>query len=115
MVVTEKTRDIGLLRAVGAGRKNIMFIFILLGLIVGALGAGFGVLGGYTLCRFIQILQLEMPGDGSIYYVKYVPCDMSLWDFLWVCIYTMIVSFLASIYPAVRASRLIPVEALRFS
>lgn len=115
MVVTEKTRDIGLLRAIGAGRRNVMSIFILLGLIVGALGVIFGVAGGLTICSIIQTFPPEMPGDGQVYYLKYLPCDMEAMDFLWVSIYTMAVSFLASIYPAVRASRFIPVEALRFS
>ena len=115
MVVMEKTRDIGLLRAMGAGRKNVMLIFILLGIIVGTMGASLGVGLGYAVCRFIQIFQIEMPGDNSIYYLKYVPCHMEIWDFLWVCVYTVTVSFLASIYPAVRASRLAPVDALRFS
>ncbi len=115
MVVTEKTRDIGLLRAIGAGRKNVMVIFIMLGLIVGALGVFFGMAGGLTLCSIIKAFPPELPGDGKIYYLKYLPCEMQLMDFVWVSIYTMIVSFLASIYPAVRASRFIPVEALRFS
>ncbi len=115
MVVTEKTRDIGLLRAIGAGRRNVMSIFILLGLIVGALGVVFGVAGGLTICSIIKTFPPEMPGDGQVYYLKYLPCDMEAMDFLWVSIYTMAVSFLASIYPAVRASRFIPVEALRFS
>ncbi|MGC9326234.1 MAG: FtsX-like permease family protein [Candidatus Hinthialibacter sp.] len=115
MVVTEKTRDIGLLRAIGAGRRNVMSIFVLLGIIVGALGAVFGVAGGYTICSIIQIFPPELPGDGQVYYLKYLPCDMEAMDFIWVSVYTLVVSFLASIYPAVRASRFIPVEALRFS
>lgn len=115
MVVTEKTRDIGLLRAIGAGRRNIMMIFILLGIIVGLLGTSLGVVGGYTVCRLIQWLQLDLPGDGMIYYLKYLPCEMEISDFINVSLYTFSVSFLASIYPAVRASRFVPVEALRFS
>ncbi len=115
MVVTEKTRDIGLLRAIGAGRKNIMLIFILLGLIVGALGAGLGVAGGFSICKVLQMFPPEMPGEGRVYYLKYLPCEMDIMDFVWVSVYTLIVSFLASIYPAVRAARFTPVDALRFS
>ncbi|HOL95565.1 MAG TPA: ABC transporter permease [bacterium] len=115
MVVTEKTRDIGLLRAIGAGRKNIMLIFIFLGLIVGALGAGLGVLGGFSICTFLQMFPPELPGEGRVYYLKYLPCEMELMDFVWVSVYTLVVSFLASIYPAVRAARFTPVDALRFS
>lgn len=115
MIVTQKTRDIGLLRAIGAKRKNVMAIFILLGLIVGALGVIFGVAGGLTTCTIIKLFPPEMPGKGEVYYLKYLPCEMELMDFIWVSLYTMVVSFLASIYPAVRASRFIPVDALRFS
>lgn len=115
MVVTEKTRDIGLLRAIGAGRANIMSIFILLGLIVGSLGVLLGVAGGYGICTFIQWFPIEMPGEGQVYYLRHLPCDMELLDFVWVSIYTMGVSFLASIYPAIRASRFVPVDALRFT
>lgn len=115
MVVTEKTRDIGLLRALGAGRVNIMFIFMGLGVLIGAMGALTGAGVGYIICTFIQIYPIEMPGGGSIYYLQHLPCDMEARDFLWVTLYTFIVSFLASIYPAIRASRAVIVEALRFS
>lgn len=115
MVVTEKTRDIGLLRAIGAGRKNILFLFLSLGILVGAIGAIFGAGGGFLICKFIQLFPPELPGGGRIYYLQYLPCEMELWDFINVSVYTFFVSFLASIYPAVRAARFAPVEALRFS
>ncbi len=115
MIVTEKTRDIGLLRAIGAGRGNIRLIFISLGLIVGLLGTSIGIIGGYTLCSLIQAFPPELPGEGRIYYLQYLPCEMEFFDFISVSIYTTCVSFLASIYPAFRASRFVPVDALRFS
>ncbi|MBD3268301.1 FtsX-like permease family protein [bacterium] len=115
MVVTEKTRDIGLLRAIGAGRGNVMCIFIILGLIVGILGTGAGVSIGFFLCKIIQWYKIQIPGGGEVYYLKYLPCDMQLLDFIGVSIYTTIISFLASLYPSIRASKLVPVDALRFS
>jgi lipoprotein-releasing system permease protein len=115
MVVTEKTRDIGLLRAVGAGRRNILKIFLTLGVLVGLIGASLGVLGGFTICTILQMFPPELPGEGRIYYLKYLPCEMEVMDFISVAGYTFVVSFLASIYPAVRAARLSPVDALRFS
>ena len=115
MVVTEKTRDIGLLRAVGAGRWNILKLFLLLGILVGTIGAVLGVAGGFSLCKIIQWFPPELPGEGQIYYLKYLPCEMEWTDFIGVALYTLLVSFLASLYPAIRASRLIPIEALRFS
>jgi lipoprotein-releasing system permease protein len=92
-----------------------MLIFIFLGLLVGTIGAGLGVAGGFTICKLIQWFPPELPGEGQIYYLKYLPCEMELWDFVGVSVYTFFVSFLASLYPAFRASKLMPVEALRFN
>lgn len=115
MVVTEKTRDIGLLRALGAGRRNVMMIFMGLGVLIGALGAIAGAGIGYGICTFIQTYPIELPGDGGIYYLKYLPCVMKPADFFWATLYTFLVSFLASIYPSLRAARFMIVDALRFS
>ncbi|MBI1386944.1 MAG: FtsX-like permease family protein [bacterium] len=115
MVVTEKTRDIGLLRAIGAGRANVMSVFIMLGIYIGALGALLGVGIGYAICVFLQVYPIEMPGGGSVYYLRYIPCEPEIADFIWVTVYTFVISLLASIYPAIRASRAIIVESLRFS
>ena len=115
MLVTQKTRDIGLLRAIGAGRSSIMYIFIFLGLIIGILGAGSGMTVGFILCKIIQLVHISLPGGGRVYYLPFLPCEMQMMDFIWVSLYTVLVSFLASLYPATRASKLVPVEALRFS
>lgn len=115
MVVTEKTRDIGLLRAIGAGRKNILFLFLSLGTLIGFIGVMLGLLIGFGLCLFIQVYPIELPGGGSVYYLRYIPCKPELMDFLWVMVYTFLISLLASVYPAIRASRAIIVDSLRFS
>ncbi len=115
MVVTEKTRDIGLLRAIGAGRKNILVLFLTLGTLIGSIGVILGLLIGYGLCLFIQVYPIQLPGGGSIYYLRYIPCKPELIDFIWVMVYTFFISLLASVYPAFRASRAIIVDSLRFS
>lgn len=115
MVVTEKTRDIGLLRAIGAGRRNVMFLFLSLGILIGLIGVFLGLGLGYAVCLFIQVYPIELPGGGSIYYLRYIPCEPEATDFFWVTVYTFIISLLASVYPAFRASRAVIVDSLRFS
>lgn len=115
MVVTEKTQDIGLLRAIGAGRKNILMLFLSLGTLIGFIGVIAGLLIGYALCIFIQVYPIELPGGNSVYVLRYIPCKPELMDFMWVMFYTFLISLLASIYPAFRASRAVIVDSLRFS
>lgn len=115
MVVTEKTQDIGLLRAIGAGRKNILMLFLSLGTLIGFIGVIAGLIIGYALCVFIQVYPIELPGGNSVYVLRYIPCKPELLDFVWVMFYTFIISLFASIYPAFRASRAVIVDSLRFS
>lgn len=114
MIVMAKTRDIGLLRAIGSSRRSVLMIFLMVGIYIGVIGTVLGIACGYGICSFIQVYPIQLPGNGQVYNLKYLPCDMEINDFLGVTIYTVIISFLAAIYPAVRASRLLPVEALRF-
>lgn len=115
MIVMAKTRDIGMLRAVGSSRRSVMMIFLLVGIYIGLIGTVLGIVGGYGICSFIQVYPIELPGNGQVYNLKYLPCDMQMSDFTGVAIYTFCISFLAAIYPAVRASKLLPVEALRYN
>ncbi|MDP8246037.1 MAG: ABC transporter permease [Candidatus Hinthialibacter antarcticus] len=115
MVVTEKTQDIGLLRALGAGRNNILMLFLSLGTLIGFIGVILGLIIGYGICWFIQVYPIELPGGNSVYVLRYIPCKPEMMDFLWVMFYTFLISLLASIYPAFRASRSVIVDSLRFS
>lgn len=114
MIVMAKTRDIGLLRAIGSSRRSVLSVFLLVGIYIGIIGTALGIACGYGLCSIIQVYPIQLPGAGQVYNLKYLPCDMQIHDFLGVTVYTIVISFLAAIYPAIRASRLHPVEALRF-
>lgn len=114
VMVTEKAKDIGILKAIGATRAAIMAIFSLQGLIIGLIGVIFGAAGGMGLSLLLKKYHFAiLPGD--IYYgINYLPVKMSAIDYLVITGAALLISFIASIYPAYQASRLHPVEALRY-
>jgi lipoprotein-releasing system permease protein len=113
MIVMEKTREIGILKSMGATSKMIMKIFMFEGFIIGIIGTGFGLLLGYTL-GFLQLKYkiISLPPD--VYILAAVPMKMYVIDFLAIAGVAMFLCLLASVYPAYRASRLEPVEAIRY-
>lgn len=111
-LVVEKTKDIGILKSLGATRRSIRIIFTLEGLIIGALGTLLGCLGGFLACKILARYQfIKLPSD--IYQINTLPVQMQVSDFLYISLFALLISFLAAIYPAHQASRLKPVEALR--
>jgi lipoprotein-releasing system permease protein len=114
MIITiQKTRGIGIMRAIGATRAMIMKIFISEGLAIGVLGLVLGMAGGYISCFLLDKYQfVKLPGE--IYYLDHLPVKMQLGDFTVIAVAALAISFLATIYPAYKASRLNPVEAIRY-
>jgi lipoprotein-releasing system permease protein len=113
MIVMEKTREIGILKSMGATSKMIMKIFMFEGFIIGIIGTGLGLLVGYTL-GFLQLEYkiISLPAD--VYILSAVPIKMYFTDFLAIAGVALFLCLLASVYPAYRASRLEPVEAIRY-
>lgn len=112
-LVTEKTRDIGILKSMGSNRNGIRTIFILEGLMIGTMGTAIGILGGFLTCKLLQRYQfIKIPGD--VYYIDTLPVCMQPWDFILVAMFSIAISLLAAFYPAHCASRLNPAEALRY-
>ena len=114
MIITiQKTRSIGILRAIGATRRSIMNIFVYEGLVIGAVGLAAGAVIGSVLC-YLQAAykMIKLPGD--VYYLSYLPVKMQLSDGLTIAVAALVISFLATIYPSYKASRLNPVEAIRY-
>jgi len=110
---TEKLRDIGIMRSMGASPLRISRIFIWEGLMIGTAGIICGLLLAFLLCWIIATFNIvQLPGD--IYYLTKVPVDMQLSDVLSVVIGSYIVCFAAAIYPALRASRVSPTDAIRY-
>jgi lipoprotein-releasing system permease protein len=113
MNVIEKSREIAILKAIGATNKSIMVIFMLQGLFIGLIGTFTGMTGGYLLGVILNKYQLiKLPAD--VYYLSHLPVKMSLFDFATVSLSAIIISFVATLYPAWQAAKLNPVEPLRY-
>jgi lipoprotein-releasing system permease protein len=113
MMVMEKYRDIAVLMSMGARRNQIRKIFMLQGVLIGITGTAIGLVIGYTLCYFANRFRW-IPLDAEVYALSYVPFEPRLWDGVWVAAVAILISFLATIYPARNASRLAPTEVLRY-
>jgi lipoprotein-releasing system permease protein len=113
MNVIEKSREIAILKAIGATNNSIMIIFMLQGLFIGLIGTLTGMTGGYLLGFVLNKYQIiKLPAD--VYYLSHLPVRMSLFDFAVVSISAILISFLATIYPAWQAAKVNPVEPLRY-
>lgn len=113
MNVIEKEREIAILKAMGATNRGIMKIFMLQGFLIGLVGTIIGVAGGFALSYILNTYQIiKLPPD--IYYLSHLPVKMKLFDFIVVSISAVTISFLSTIYPALQAARLDPVEPLRY-
>ena len=121
MVVMEKNRDIAILKSIGATSRGIMKIFILQGLIIGAIGTILGTAAGLAVALNVSRLSVFienlfgfkiLPSD--VYYLSTLPSKVNGGDVLIIVIGTVLISFLSTIYPSWRASRLDPAEALRY-
>ncbi len=113
MITIQKTRCIGIMRALGSTRASIMKIFIWEGLVIGFFGLVLGIAGGWLGCVLLDKYKfIKLPGD--IYYLDHLPVKMQPGDFSIIAIAALLISFLATIYPSYKASRLNPVEAIRY-
>lgn len=113
MTVTDKARDIAVLRSMGARREQIRTIFLCQGIAIGAVGTVAGLILGYTFA-FVSGAYHLIPLDPQVYAVPYVPFHPGFLDGLWITIVAMGISIGATILPARAAVRLLPVEILRF-
>ena len=114
LLVMEKVRDIGILRSMGATSREIMAIFLFQGLAVGVVGTVAGDALGLLLCHILDRYRL-IPLSMEVYPLPYVPFLTSPGQVAMVSSFAILVSFLATLYPALKASKLDPVEALRYS
>ncbi len=121
MTVTDKTSDIAILRTLGATPRQIMAIFMVQGSVIGLGGTLIGLLSGIFLSLHVtqlylfvkHVFHLQLLSSG-VFYVDYLPSQIMLSDVLRICVIAVIMSVLANLYPAWRASKTHPVEALRY-
>jgi lipoprotein-releasing system permease protein len=121
MVVTDKQADIAILKTMGARPGTILRIFVIQGSLIGVIGTGLGVVGGILLARNIGLVVpfLEQlfgfslfPAD--IYYITELPSELRSSDVFGFALMTMVMSFLSTLYPSWRASKIHPAEALSY-
>ncbi len=121
MIVVEKTRDIGILRALGAPASGVRGIFLGYGLALGLVGAGAGMAGGLLFVRYINAIERVMSDvtgrkvfDDAIYYFSEIPTLVEPFTVAWIVAGAVAIAVGASVWPAQRAASLHPVRALRF-
>ncbi|MCK9392364.1 MAG: lipoprotein-releasing ABC transporter permease subunit [Syntrophales bacterium] len=121
MVVMEKSKDIAILKSMGATSRQIMKIFVFQGIIIGAIGTFLGTIAGLLVALNLASLSLYMerllgikilPGD--VYYLTELPSKVNYGDVALIIIGAMTICFLSTIYPSLRASKLDPAESLRY-
>jgi lipoprotein-releasing system permease protein len=113
MTVTDKARDIAVLMSMGVRRAQIRTIFLWQGITIGATGTGIGLAVGYLFSWIAGSYRL-IPLDPQVYAVPYVPFHPSAMDGVWIAFVAMAIATMATILPARAASRLLPVEILRY-
>ena len=111
-LVREKTKDIGIMRAMGFSKKNIMLIFLIQGIILGIIGIILGIIVSLILLYYIKNYAVDLVSN--IYYLKDIPIEISLKEIAIIVGANFIVILISSIFPAYRAAKLENVEALRY-
>lgn len=121
MIVVEKTRDIGTLKALGASGQGVMSIFLSYGLLLGCVGSGAGLVGGLLfvqhingIASVIEKLTGQEVFDPTVYYFTEIPTIVDPLTLTWVMAGAVGIAAFASVLPALRAARMHPVRALRF-
>jgi len=113
MMVMDKTKEIGILKSMGATRKSIWSIFALEGALIGVIGSALGTLLGIFICWSLETwLPIRIPGN--VYQIDRLPAEINWYFVLFVNFSSLLICWLATLYPAWRASILKPVEALRY-
>jgi lipoprotein-releasing system permease protein len=111
MIVLQRGKEIAILKSMGASDPSIMKIFVVQGLIVGVGGAILGVLGGIAVCLLLQ--TVGFPLDEHVFYIEKLPVVLDATEVTIIAVAAVTISYLATIYPAMTAAQLVPVDGLR--
>jgi lipoprotein-releasing system permease protein len=120
MVVKTKRRDIAILRTFGSSPKSILSVFVVQGSLIGLLGIALGVLLGVAIATNLQSLVHGLESlvgfkflDARVYFMSDLPAHVHCSDVLRICGFAFLLACVSTVYPAVRAARLLPAESLR--
>ncbi|MBA3340468.1 MAG: ABC transporter permease [Gemmatimonadaceae bacterium] len=112
MVVTDKTREIGILKAMGLPSKSIRRIFLAQGIVIGLVGTMLGLILGFGGAIALERYKF-IPLDPAIYFIDHLPVATQPRDVLWIVLASILTAAAATLYPAIQASRLFPIDAIR--
>ena len=121
MLVKDKGHDIAILRTMGATRGAVQRVFLITGAAIGVVGTFAGLILGIVIClnvesirQFVQWLSGVDPFNAEIYYLAQLPAVIDYSQTFWIVVMSLVLSFIATLYPSWRAAKLDPVEALRY-
>src|SRR5215212_8185906 len=112
MVVADKTREIGILKAMGMPAKSIRRIFFAQGLVIGVVGTVFGLMLGFAAALALDKYQF-IKLDPTVYFIDHLPVSTQPADVMWIVLASVAIAAIATVYPSIQASRLFPIEAIR--
>jgi lipoprotein-releasing system permease protein len=112
MVVADKTKEIGILKAMGMPARSIRRIFFAQGLVIGVVGTVFGLLIGFGAALALDRYQF-IKLDPQVYFIDHLPVSTQPMDVVWIVLASVAIAAIATVYPSVQASRLFPIEAIR--
>jgi lipoprotein-releasing system permease protein len=112
MVVADKTKEIGILKAMGMPARSIRRIFFAQGLVIGVVGTALGLVLGFAGALALDKYQF-IKLDPTVYFIDHLPVSTQPGDVVWIVLASVAIAAIATIYPSVQASRLFPIEAIR--
>lgn len=112
LMVTEKSKEIAILKAMGASNRAILRLFMTEGMFIGGVGTVFGVVTGYTSMKSLESFGIRL--DPDVYYIERLPITVDGGDYLLIALCAFIITTLATLYPARAASNLAPVDGIRY-
>ncbi|MBA2706587.1 MAG: ABC transporter permease [Gemmatimonadaceae bacterium] len=112
MVVTDKTREIGILKAMGLPSRSIRRIFLAQGVVIGVVGTLLGLIVGFGGAIALERYKF-IPLDPAIYFIDHLPVATQPRDVAWIILASVLTAAIATLYPAIQASRLYPIDAIR--